>query len=337
MIDLAGRNRQVTVGYYALSQRFRYFIPEDANWTTFATWASAQAGRTIRKEDLERALERKLGDSDIVRRLVEGPLRLGTRFIAEAVLRLNPFERSSQAVSRGNIKVYAEIGAAMARFLAAVEYGAPESEFDALMDGLRPGPPPDGQDFLRRAFPAYRRAIALPPGPERSQWVLYANLCVGCHEQARLQPEIEDAVRGAVVDVAEVKARLADILLPQLGEIARFLNALAVRAKLMTAIDVLLIEVRRLEREVLTESMLVLELPGETLRLGDDLRGGIGERLRQIDNPDTRALLTDVDLTPDSLHGSGTKDWTVLAQRMHFIADLFRSRQDRPRLFEPVS
>ena len=167
--------------------------------------------------------------------------------------------------------------------------------------------------------------------------MLYANLCVGCHEQARLQPEIEDAVRGAVVDVAEVKARLADILLPQLGEIARFLNALAVRAKLMTAIDVLLIEVRRLEREVLTESMLVLELPGETLRLGDDLRGGIGERLRQIDNPDTRALLTDVDLTPDSLHGSGTKDWTVLAQRMHFIADLFRSRQDRPRLFEPVS
>jgi hypothetical protein len=34
-----------------------------ANWCTFATWASKQAGRTIRREDLERAIEDELGRS----------------------------------------------------------------------------------------------------------------------------------------------------------------------------------------------------------------------------------------------------------------------------------
>ena len=34
MIDLAGRNQQVTVGYYALSQRFQRLIGEDANATS---------------------------------------------------------------------------------------------------------------------------------------------------------------------------------------------------------------------------------------------------------------------------------------------------------------
>ena len=125
MTDLAERNRQVTLGYYALSQRFKNRIPEDANWTTFATWASAQAGRTIRKEDLLRTLERRLGDSPVVRRIVDGPLRISAKFLLRAVLQLNPFERSSQAVARGNIKVYEEIGAEIAKFLSLVDPGPP--------------------------------------------------------------------------------------------------------------------------------------------------------------------------------------------------------------------
>jgi hypothetical protein len=43
-----------------------------------------------------------------------------------------------------------------------------------------------------------------------------------------------------------------------------------------------------------------------------------------------------VDLTQDSLQGTGATDWTTFPQRMHFIADLFRARQTNIRLFEAL-
>lgn len=336
MTDMAERNREVTLGYYALSQRFKNRIPEDANWTTFATWASAQAGRTIRKEDLLRTLERRLGDSPAVRRIVEGPLRISAKFLLGAVLQLNPFERSSQAVARGNIKVYEEIGAEIAKFLSLVESGASDAGFTALYDSLKPGPPPEGQEYLTWAFPAFRKAMELPPGSERSQWVLYGNLCIGCHEQTRLQPEIEESLNGTFWDTVEVKEHLADVLVPHLAPARRALGAIAARAMILPQLGPLVAEIRRIVQEIITEAMMVLELPGETLRLGRDLGGTICERLQIVENVKALELLKSIDLTPDSLTGTGTGNWTVFPQRMHFIADLFRSRQDYLRLFEPI-
>ena len=95
-------------------------------------------------------------------------------------------------------------------------------------------------------------------------------------------------------------------------------------------------EIRRIVQEIITEAMMVLELPGETLRLGRDLGGTICDRLQNLQNTKAVELLKTVDLTPDSLTGTGTDNWTVFPQRMHFISDLFRSRQDYARLFEPV-
>jgi hypothetical protein len=44
--------------------------------------------------------------------------------------------------------------------------------------------------------------------------------------------------------------------------------------------------------------------------------------------------LARVDLTADSLRGSGAEDWANFAERMHFIADFFRVYQTRQQLFE---
>ena len=53
------RNLQITQCYCELSRLFAARTGgEPANWCTFATWASKQAGQTIRKEDLRRAFER---------------------------------------------------------------------------------------------------------------------------------------------------------------------------------------------------------------------------------------------------------------------------------------
>ena len=43
-------------------------------------------------------------------------------------------------------------------------------------------------------------------------------------------------------------------------------------------------------------------------------------------------LLVGIDPTRDSTRGSGAKDWSMLAERIHFIADFFRVYQERPTL-----
>ena len=56
------RNLKITLAYSHVSQAFAAWCPGGANWCTFATWASRQAGCTIRKEDLARAVARRLGE-----------------------------------------------------------------------------------------------------------------------------------------------------------------------------------------------------------------------------------------------------------------------------------
>ena len=54
--DPVVRNLQITQCYSELSRAFAARIDGGpANWCTFATWASKQAGQTIRGEDLARA------------------------------------------------------------------------------------------------------------------------------------------------------------------------------------------------------------------------------------------------------------------------------------------
>src|SRR5262245_60249541 len=46
------RNLQITLSYSDLSIAIAVFMPVNAGWCTVATWASKQAGVTIRNEDL---------------------------------------------------------------------------------------------------------------------------------------------------------------------------------------------------------------------------------------------------------------------------------------------
>lgn len=55
------RNLQITECYADLSAAMRARTGDAADWCTFATWASRQAGRTIRGDDFLDALDRILG------------------------------------------------------------------------------------------------------------------------------------------------------------------------------------------------------------------------------------------------------------------------------------
>ena len=58
--DPAARNTQITEAYWQLSAETERRILGHANWCTFATWASRQAGVTIRHEDLADTLRERL-------------------------------------------------------------------------------------------------------------------------------------------------------------------------------------------------------------------------------------------------------------------------------------
>ena len=75
-------------------------------------------------------------------------------------------------------------------------------------------------------------------------------------------------------------------------------------------------------------------LPGAVLRLGQDVAGEFPPSLVRLADPELTAFLATIDPTPDSTRDSGTMDWAVLPDRMHFIADLFRTRHEDVTLFE---
>jgi hypothetical protein len=342
------RNLQITQCYYEISRSVAGLTGHSANWCTFATWASKQAGQTIRQEDLIRAFEERFYLSDEILAAVEGIAgnlkRIGARLHAEvprkAMLRaLNPgaaFARAGDAVARGNKKVFEEIGREFARFL---EFFGEQTHFEPdktarFCAGLRAGEPPDGQRLLSQAFTSYCEA-RFQTGQEEAELMLLANISAGFHEQIRLQPEIAEALDAALENAAEMKRNLMTVLLPDFYVRARAKILRGQTPYLDTAFARFIREVNRLIRQVITDYLMTLHLPGtEVLRLGRDLQGTFPQHLAQIRNSELREMLERVDINSNSMQDSGAKDWAAFTDRMHFIADFFRVYQERRQLFE---
>lgn len=353
LADPVLRNLRITQAYHelslALAARTGGAPARHANWCTFATWASRQAGQTIRGEDLTDALERALELSpdslaalrDLVRELeaLGAPAHDLAALVRERWVR-RAVERASGAVARGNRKVFEEIGREFARYLAEV-LGDGGGSIEAFLGGLRDGDPPHGQGLLRRAFSRYHRALAEPDFARRAELVHCANLEIGLHEQTRLQPEIVESLDAAVPDSDDLARELVSQLLPRTGSwllgARRWLGNLWGGPTPLERATRRLVDAARGEvRRALTEHMMVLALPrGEVVRLGQDLSGAFAPSLATIRDPDLAALVARVDPTADRLRGSGASDWGSLAERIHFIADLFRCRHESEALFDP--
>ena len=279
MSDPVVRNLRITECYSRLAAAVD--VP-GANWCTFATWASRQAGRTIRGEDLLYRLQAELRhDAELLHPirsfwrwlLRRGLLRPDTWF-GKLHTPFDAFELAGDAVARGNLKVFAEIGLMFARWLD---------------DGV----PPTDPALLRQAFARY--------GPDAAaEQIVLANLEIGLHEQTRLDPQIREALDAAVA--------------PQ-----RRLLAWPLQRKLT-----------QLSRHVITESLMVLTLPGALLSLGRNL-----EAPGEVADPELRELMARYEPVPPALDDCGANDWSVLAERMHYIVHLFRAYHEDGTLASP--
>jgi len=330
--DAVPRNLQITQSYHDLSSAMhRWLGGRDANWCTFATWASKQAGAFIRNDEVPRGLRELLG----IEAGGAGPATPAHRswllgFVVATV------EDVSRHIADGNRKVYAELGPIFARFLQAFgdDLGDAGRTIDDFCATLKPGDTADGgQERLRRAFRYYHAARSVEDAKQRAEQILLANLLVGQHEQIRLQSAIAgslDAPFDVALERAERRAaalRLRDAT----RQLLRFVIRLVMPRALRDAKDLWI----RAE----TEFMMTLALPDGTLHLGDDLPPlpdgrSFPPELEQIRNSDLTAFLADIRAARGPASGSGADNWADLDDRMVFIAALFRSRQQDERLLQ---
>ncbi|HOX24226.1 MAG TPA: hypothetical protein PLU44_00550 [Candidatus Krumholzibacteria bacterium] len=340
IVDPAVRNLRITECYGRLAAAFAATGVDGANWCAFATWASRQAGRTIRGEDLIERLAagsprgsprhplRALWRWLLRRGLFRPATRLG-RVVREVHTPFDAFELASQAVARGNLAVFAEIGREFARYLAMRRTN---ESIDGFLAALRPGPAPDGQDGLRHAFLHYEQQRRTPDPATRRALVLLANLEIGLHEQTRLQPAIVAALESGADAAEDLGSRALACLVPGVarrgGTLCRVLSAvLAAPARRYCRYA------REATRKAVTESLMVLRVPPDLeLSLGRHLPYAVPREFRASSVAELGEFWAGCtrDRAPDDC---GADDWGDLGQRMHYILHLFAVFHDRPELF----
>ena len=336
------RNLNITLGYYELSKAMSRYTSGNPNWCTFAVWASKQAGQTIRKEDLVQTFKNIFHNSaeitfvlnsfaqltEVIKNLPE--VKAIDEFFLKIINPDDPIELSASAVADGNKKVFSEIGGEFARFLSVFkdENDFTEENINQFCAAFKPGGPPDGQQMLKDAFNSYYEARLQNDPKAKMELILYADLLIGYHEQTRLQPQIADALNAPITGLENMRTTILREIIPGFWRRIRYYISKLLKRKLPLddAIDKLLELVKHEMREVITEFMMTLYVPdNEILKLGQDLKGGFPEELKTITNSKFKELLSKIDPTPDSVKESGAKDWGDLSDRIHFIADFFRS------------
>jgi hypothetical protein len=325
------RNLEITYCYSCLAAACAARNGHGANWCTYATWASRQAGRTIRGEDLLENLGRRLGKgrwmlhpiATLWRRLLRRGLfqrqtRIG-RLTNELHTPFDAFELASDAVARGNLKVFEEIGLQFARHLHG---------------GLRPSDQPEGDRLLTQAFARYERARLERDPKRRAELALLANLEIGLHEQTRLQPEILEALDAAYATQQDLGRRALEALFPSA---TRWWPVVRTPAAAAIGLPARAIQraASRLAREVITDSLMILALPGRVLALGTHLADAYPDVLTKPTDPELNELLARFEPAPPARDDCGARDWSELNQRMHYIVHLFRAFHLSEQLAQP--
>jgi hypothetical protein len=239
-------------------------------------------------------------------------------------------------VGQGNLLVFQELAPLYAAWLQTFKT-VPAARDTREIDGfvanwLKPGSIADGgQDFLIKAFRAYYDAMLEKDPIVKAQQMFLANALVGYHEQTRLQDPI----------VGSLDAPLVDVFLDNAKACVRYIPL--VHGALENIIEELLRPVaERVEEEwqrECTRWLMKLTIPRVVLDLGKDVpwlsaQQMFPDQLRMATFEPLVEILTKLDRTPNTVDGSGAKDWGDLGDRMNFVVDFFRTCQQDPSLYQ---
>jgi hypothetical protein len=209
-----------------------------------------------------------------------------------------------------------------------------------------------GQGWLAGAARHYYEAAYATDPKVRAELVLLGNGEIGMHEQTRLDPYLAGSLDASITDIVSNQWKTA-----VLDEVAEHAARGRVEARLTAILADLAPKLTKAFQDVATRTMMSLQLPGQLVHMGHDLRAPLGSPLypkvvADLQHPELRGvfeqfscLMTDVaqgqgiaarfrelceeveeDLEGPVAFGTAASDWTIYPQRMRFILPLFRSR-----------
>lgn len=335
------RNYLITQSYWELANSVTELIDgRDLVWPTFGSWASAQAGRHMRMESPAIA---RLAPPAVKQRIITALGRGNRRVFSDIA---PPFERFVDFAQTAD-----------AHRLADADHRGPDELSDRLRDQLQLDPRPltehdDGQRLMIMAFTQYFLAIHEDDPDARAERVYVANCCVGLQEQMRI-----DCMLDHLLDVDSANDLAPWLLWPlafgwwATGPIRWFAKVAGETG--VDPLESLAGTVRHTEREVRiweacllkkqfsqvlgTSLFMNLRLDDGPLDINEDVPPFSEDRafppkLAEFDtcSPQFRAHLDEVlrwDDRPDTPKGSAAHNWSDLDDRMNYIVDLFRTRQ----------
>ncbi len=344
-LDPAPRNLKITQSYHELTVALtRAFGPTNVSWCAYATYASKTAGAFIRGEEVPSLIRKYVAAADHLDagvlglnnalRTLDEKAHVGHSFVVTAIERV--MGDITRAVGQGNLIVFAELAPPFARLCQLFEgppKGTAEEKAGLLSMFKRGSVEEGGQDLLIEAFTHYYDAMLERDAKKKAELLFWANALVGYHEQIRLQGPIVDSLRAPLVDTLSLV--LHEDLRSKVPEhkhggiVGALESVFAPFAK-------------RIEcewQELSTRFLMTLTLPTVTLDLGKDVPrlpegNDFPSDLATIETPGLVALLEKLDRTPNTSKGSAAGDWGLLADRMNYVVDFFRSRQQDSTLYE---
>ena len=344
--DQVQRNLRITQAYHDLKMSMTFLVGrKNVNWCAFAAWASRTAGHFIRGDYIPSLAQAYLDQVESFHRAIHTAHRMVARVHKSALLPhsilAESIERAAGLIAdhlaNGNLIVFADIAPIFARmheeFRGATTYDG--HAIERFLGRLRKGHVLEGgQDLLATAFRAYYKAMFEREPKKKAELMLLANNSIGYHEQTRLQEDIHRSLN----------APIASFIMRAAHERAQAVSRGRVTTALHGVIDHVLAPfsgwLQRSWANVATRWLMRLDLPDRVLELGRDVRHPdlvdmFPPELATIDNPELRALLYELDFTPNTTRGSAASNWADLAERMNFVVDFFRTYQQDGTLFQP--
>jgi hypothetical protein len=369
------RNLRITLAYYDVSQRLAARTGGDViNWCSMACWSSKSVGTYIRSEELPPGLRAVLASHGDVNARVSEVAPGVAHHAADHLERVarEVLGDVSQYLVIGNKIVFAEVGSVFNAFAdrfpakadrddrALDEFVATLAPGDAEPDRVTVDPstgrlttaPQGGQGWLASAARHYYEAAFTPDPKCRAELVLLGNGEIGMHEQTRLDPYLSGSLDACVEDVVSNRWKTA-----LLDRVVESDTRGRLEARLMEILSDLAPRLATAFEDAATRTMMSLQLPGQLVHMGHDLRAPLGSPLYPTIVEDLEnAALRDVfqkfscletgvphaagfagrlreirddieqDLEGPVAFGTAASDWTRYPQRMRFILPLFRSR-----------